>query len=100
MGPILRRVDHLAKISHIPSCRIQNGVAEHFEEDGLKKGVAELAGVAARAAQPVCLFQDSRDALLLGLAWEGNWNGIKSILCDVLHRRAVNLCNHFAKCMT
>jgi len=38
-------------------------------------------------------FLNRRDPFLLGLAWKEDWNRIEFVFCDVLHRRAMDLCD-------
>ena len=45
--------------------RIFGRITEEGNKGGAEKSVAEFKRVAARAAQPVCLLQFPRDALLL-----------------------------------
>ena len=56
----------------IPPTAGSNRITKKFKKSSGKKGVTEFEGIAAGASQPVCLFQQSRNPLLLGEAWYGN----------------------------
>ena len=64
--PISNLRAEICKFENLPPHRIPHRVAKHPHEHGLQKRVAELRGVAARAAQAVCLVQQRGDAALFG----------------------------------
>ena len=64
--------------------RIFHGVAEHLQEDGLRKVVKAREGLAAFGAKRVCLIKDRDDAALLVEGRHGHWPAGEGRLSQVM----------------